>query len=198
MKILKRATLAILIFTVFCGIIYPVAITTISQVFFNSKANGSIIEVDGEKYGSILLGQEFTKDKYLWGRIMNINTEIFKDENGNSLMYSYPSNLSPASKEYENLIKERVNKIKDSNPEKKSEPIPVDLVTSSGSGLDPHISVAAANYQIDRIAKERNMDKDEVRKIIDKYTTGRFLGIFGEKVVNVLQVNLALDGILKE
>lgn len=198
MKIIKKSILALLIFTILCGIIYPLSTTILAQVFFKKEANGSIIEIDGKKYGSELLGQQFTDDKYLWGRIMNINVEIFKDDNGGPLMYSSPSNLSPASDEYEKLVEERIEKIKKSNPDMREEAIPVDLVTSSGSGLDPHISVAAAKYQSKRIAEARNLSVEEVNNIIDKYTTGRFLGVFGEKVVNVLQVNLALDGILKE
>ncbi|EGT3616945.1 potassium-transporting ATPase subunit KdpC [Clostridium perfringens] len=198
MKIIKKSILALLIFTILCGIIYPLSTTVLAQVFFKKEANGSIIEIDGKKYGSELLGQQFTDDKYLWGRIMNINVEIFKDDNGEPLMYSSPSNLSPASDEYEKLVEERIEKIKKSNPDMREEAIPVDLVTSSGSGLDPHISVAAAKYQSKRIAEARNLSVEEVNNIIDKYTTGRFLGVFGEKVVNVLQVNLALDGILKE
>ncbi|AMN35423.1 potassium-transporting ATPase subunit KdpC [Clostridium perfringens] len=198
MKIIRKSILAVLIFTILCGIIYPVSTTVLAQVLFKEEANGSIIEVDGKKYGSELLGQQFTDNKYLWGRIMNINVEMFKDSNGNPLMYSSPSNLSPASEEYEKLVKERVERIRSYNKGKKEEPIPVDLVTSSGSGLDPHISVAAAKYQVDRIAKERNLSVDYVNEIIDKYTTGRLLGVFGEKTVNVLKVNLALDGILRE
>ena len=171
--------------------------TGISQVLFKDKANGSIIEVDGKKYGSVLLAQQFTGDEYLWGRIMNIDTETFTDDDGNALMYATPSNLSPASEEYEALVKERVERIRKTNPTVKEEAIPVDLVTCSGSGLDPHISVAAAQYQVERIAKARNLDTEEVEEIIDKYTKGRMLGIFGEEVVNVLEVNLALDGILE-
>lgn len=198
MKIIRKSILAVLVFTILCGIIYPVSTTVLAQVLFKEEANGSIIEVDGKKYGSELLGQQFTDNKYLWGRIMNINVEMFKDSNGNPLMYSSPSNLSPASEEYEKLVKERVERIRSYNKGKEEEPIPVDLVTSSGSGLDPHISVAAAKYQVDRIAKERNLSVDYVNEIIDKYTTGIFLGVFGEKTVNVLKVNLALDGILRE
>ncbi|XZH21040.1 potassium-transporting ATPase subunit KdpC [Clostridium perfringens] len=198
MKIIRKSILAVLIFTILCGILYPVSTTVLAQVLFKEEANGSIIEVDGKKYGSELLGQQFTDNKYLWGRIMNINVEMFKDGNGNPLMYSSPSNLSPASKEYEKLVKDRVERIRSYNKGNEEEPIPVDLVTSSGSGLDPHISVAAAKYQVDRIAKERNLSVDYVNEIIDKYTAGRFLGVFGEKTVNVLKVNLALDGILRE
>lgn len=170
MKIIRKSILAVLVFTILCGIIYPVSTTVLAQVLFKEEANGSIIEVDGKKYGSELLGQQFTDNKYLWGRIMNINVEMFKDSNGKPLMYSSPSNLSPASEEYEKLVKERVERIRSYNKGKEEEPIPVDLVTSSGSGLDPHISVAAAKYQVDRIAKERNLSVDYVNEIIDKYT----------------------------
>lgn len=197
MKVAKKALICIVVFTLLCRAVYPVVITGASQLLFKDKANGSIIEVNGKKYGSILLGQQFTGDKYLWGRIMNIDTETFKDSEGNAVMYSSPSNLSPASDEYEALVKERVEKIKASNPNASEEAIPVDLVTSSGSGLDPHISVAAADYQIERVAKARNIKPDEVKEIIEKYTEGRTFGVFGEERVNVLEVNLALDGILK-
>lgn len=197
MKIIIKAFKFILVFTIICGLIYPVFSTFASQLLFKEKADGSIIEIDGKKYGSVLLGQEFTGDEYLWGRVMNLDTSTFTDENGEVLLYAVPSNLSPASEEYEKIVSERVEKIREANPEKKDEPIPVDLVTASGSGLDPHVSVAAAKYQVERIAKERNITTDEVEKIIDKYTKERLLGIFGEKTVNVLQVNLALDGILK-
>ena len=197
MKVAKKAFICIIVFTVICGLVYPLVMTGISQVLFKDKANGSIIEVDGKKYGSVLLAQQFTGDEYLWGRIMNIDTETFTDDDGNALMYATPSNLSPASEEYEALVKERVERIRKANPTVKEEAIPVDLVTCSGSGLDPHISVAAAQYQVERIAKARNLDTEEVEEIIDKYTKGRMLGIFGEEVVNVLEVNLALDGILE-
>lgn len=197
MKVISKAFKFILLFMIICGLIYPVFITGASQLLFKDKANGSIIEVNGKKYGSVLLAQEFTGDEYLWGRVMNLDTSTFTDENGKVLMYAAPSNLSPASQEYEKLVSERIEKIKASNPDKKDDPIPVDLVTSSGSGLDPHISVAAAEYQVDRIAKIRNISTDEVGQIIEKYTKGRILGVFGEETVNVLQVNLALDGVLK-
>ncbi|WP_291651848.1 potassium-transporting ATPase subunit KdpC [Clostridium sp.] len=197
MKVISKAFKFILVFMIICGLIYPVFITGASQLLFKEKANGSIIEVNGKKYGSVLLAQEFTGDEYLWGRVMNLDTSTFTDENGEVLMYATPSNLSPASEEYEKLISERVKKIKAANPDKKDEPIPVDLVTSSGSGLDPHISVAAAEYQVDRIARMRNISTDEVEQIIEKYTKGRTFGVFGEETVNVLQVNLALDGVLK-
>jgi len=128
---------------------------------------------------------------------MNVDTDTFTDKNGNKVAYAGPSNISPASEEYNKLVEERVDKIKESNPDKSGVPIPVDLVTCSGSGLDPHISVKAAKYQEERIAKNNNMSVEDVDKIINKYTKGKLFGILGEKTVNVLEVNLALDGILK-
>lgn len=129
---------------------------------------------------------------------MNIDVSPYKDENGKTLMYAAPSNLSPASEEYEALVRERVEKLRAANPDMDETAIPVDLVTCSGSGLDPHISPAAAEYQVARIAKANNMTEDEVREVIQKCTDGKFLGIFGEETVNVLKVNLMLDGILEK
>lgn len=127
---------------------------------------------------------------------MNIDVSTYKDENGKTLMYAAPSNLSPASEEYEALVRERVEKLRAANPDMDETAIPVDLVTCSGSGLDPHISPAAAEYQVARIAKANHMTENEVREIIKKCTDGKFLGLFGEETVNVLKVNLMLDGIL--
>lgn len=194
--VLWKAFILMVIMTVVCGILYPLLITGIAQVFFKDKANGSIVKVNGVSYGSELLGQQFTGNEYLWGRIMNVDTETFTDRDGNPVMFAYPSNLTPADDKYAAIIEERVAKIKQANPDADTDKIPVDLVTCSGSGMDPDISVAAANYQVERIAKNRNMTIEEVQAVIDQYTTGRFLGIFGEKTVNVLKVNLALDEIL--
>lgn len=195
-SILPRAVAFFAVLTIICGGIYSFAMTGIAQVCFNKQANGSIIEVDGKKYGSILLAQQFTGDEYLWGRVMTIDTKTFKDKDGQVLMYAAPSNLSPASESYEALINERVQKIKAAHPDQGNTPVPVDLVTVSGSGLDPHISVAAAEYQVSRVAKARGLSEEKVQEIIDQYTSHKFLGILGEDVVNVLEVNLALDGIL--
>lgn len=201
MQIIKsvwaKALAVLLVFTVVCGLLYPLVVTGISQLFFPNQANGSIIEVNGKKYGSTLLAQQFTGNQYLWGRVMNLDTKTFTDSNGKVLMYATPSNLSPASGDYKKLIQERIQKIQDADPAKRGVPIPEDLVTCSGSGLDPHISPAAAEYQVDRIAKARKISAQQVRDIIAKYTGGKLLGVFGEKTVNVLEVNLALDGILK-
>ena len=196
-NILPKAAIIFLIFTLFCGVLYTGVVTGFAQLIFPDKANGSIIEVDGKKYGCELFSQQYTDHGHMWGRIMNLDVSTFKDKNGKTLMYAAPSNLSPASDEYKDLVKERVEKLQAANPDMDETAIPVDLVTCSGSGLDPHISPAAAEYQVARIAKANNMSQDEVRTIIDKCTDGRFLGVFGEKTVNVLKVNLMLDGILK-
>lgn len=195
--ILPRAVLFLLVFTVICGVIYTTAVTAISQTVFRGPANGSIIEVDGKKYGSEFLGQQFTDDAHMWGRIMNVDVSTYTDKNGKSLMYAGPSNLSPASDEYAQLVSERAEKIKNAHTEKANTPIPVDLVTCSGSGLDPQISVAAAQYQVERIAKNNNISAENVKQIIEKCTDHKFLGILGEERVNVLKVNLMLEGILK-
>lgn len=196
-SILPKALTIFLLFSVVCGILYTGAVTGLAQLFFPDRANGSIIEVNGKKYGCELLGQQYSDDAHMWGRIMNIDVSTYKDEDGNLLMYAGPSNLSPASKEYGELVAERVEKLRAANPDMDEAAIPVDLVTCSGSGLDPHISPAAAEYQVARIAKANDMTEDEVRTIIEKCTRGRFLGVFGEETVNVLKVNLMLDGILK-
>ncbi len=194
---LPKALIIFLIFTVVCGVFYTGLVTGLAQLLFPDKANGSIIEVDGKKYGCELLGQQYIDESHMWGRIMNVDVSTYKDENGKTLMYAAPSNLSPASEEYEALIKERVQKLRAANPEMDETAIPVDLVTCSGSGLDPHISPAAAEYQVARIAKANDMTENAVREIIERCTDGRFLGLFGEETVNVLEVNLMLDGILE-
>jgi len=182
MKIFKPAFICFGIMTILCGMFYTAAVTGIAQLIFPSQANGSIITTtlkDGsqKEYGSALIAQEFTTPEYLIGRPMGA------------------TNLSPVGKEQETLVKKRVAwwySIEPDNTEK----IPMDLVTASGSGVDPNISPEAAEYQVVRIAGERNISKDAVKDIIEKYTKGRFLGIWGEPAVNVLNVNLALDGLL--
>ncbi|MEG0091468.1 MAG: potassium-transporting ATPase subunit C, partial [Oscillospiraceae bacterium] len=148
-SVLPRAALLLVVFTMLCGVLYTGAITGVAQLFFQGKANGSVIEIQGVKYGSELLGQQYTKENHMWGRIMNIDVTTFKDDEGKRLMYASPSNISPASEEYEELVAQRVEAIKAANPEMKEVAIPVDLVTVSGSGLDPHISKAAAEYQVE-------------------------------------------------
>lgn len=196
--VLMPALKMFLIFTIICGVIYTLFVTVLSQVLFPKQANGSIIEIDGKKYGSELLGQYYTDKGHMWGRIMNLDVSTYKTNDGEILMYAGPSNLSPASEEYKELIEERIAMIKEANPNMEDEAIPVDLVTCSGSGLDPHISPAAAEYQVKRIASAQGISEEEVRSIIKECTEGKLLGILGEETVNVLKVNLMLDGILKK
>ena len=196
-SVLPKAAMIFIIFSVVCGIVYTGVVTGLAQLLFPDKANGSIIEVNGVKYGSELLAQQYSDEKYMWGRIMNVDVSTYTDKDGNRLMYAAPSNKSPASDAYEQMVAERVNQSRAANPKRQDTPIPVDLVTCSGSGLDPGISPAAAEYQIPRLAEENKMTEEQVQTIIDKCSEGKFLGIFGEKTVNVLKVNLMLDGILK-
>lgn len=197
-NVFPKALVIFLIFTVLCGVMYTGVVTGVAQLIFPDKANGSIIEIGGKRYGSELLGQQYTDETHMWGRIMNVDVSTFQDEDGNTLMYAGPSNLSPASEDYAALVAERVEMLRAANPDMDETAVPVDLVTCSGSGLDPHISPAAAEYQVARLAKTNGMTEDEVRDIIGKCTDDKFLGVFGEKAVNVLKVNLMLDGILQK
>ena len=147
------AALFFLVTTVLCGVIYTAACTGLAQLFFPHQANGSIIEVDGTKYGSELVGQRFTDEKHLWGRAMNPSTGMFTDAEGNDVLWYAPSNLSPAGDEFATAVQDRVEQIRAAHPEMGNKPIPSDLVTNSGSGFDPHISPAAAEYQVDRLAR---------------------------------------------
>lgn len=182
MKILRPALMCFLIMTILCGILYTAAVTGIARLIFPSQSGGSIITVtlkDGsqKEYGSAFIAQEFTRPEYLIGRPMGT------------------TNLSPVSSEQKALVQERVQWLQSLDPENTAD-IPMDLVTASGSGVDPNITPEAAEYQVARLAKEREMDEDDVRAAIKKYTTERFLGFLGEPAVNVLKVNLALDGLL--
>lgn len=184
-----------LVMLVITSLVYPAVITAAARAVFPDQATGSIIVGnDGKRYGSELLAQEFTGENYMWGRIMNVDTATFVGEDGEPLLYSWASNKSPAGEELEALVAERVKRLRAANPEQGDEPIPVDLVTCSGSGLDPDISPAAAEYQVQRIADARGIRPEDVQAVVDRYTTGRTFGLFGEPRVNVLKVNLALDG----
>ncbi len=190
----SRALGVFALFTVVCGLGYTLVVTGIAQVAFPYQANGSLIKVDGKIVGSELIGQNFEDEDHMWGRIQNVS--VVEDENGELMAYGAPSNLSPASEEYQELVDARVEKIRAANPDADMDAVPVDLVTCSGSGLDPEISPDAAEYQVPRLAKATGKSEDEVRDIIAQCTKGRFLGVFGEPTVNVLKVNLMLDGVL--
>lgn len=190
----SRALGVFALFTVVCGLGYTLVVTGIAQVAFPYQANGSLIKVDDKIVGSELIGQNFEDEDHMWGRIQNVT--IVEGEDGGLMAYGAPSNLSPASEEYRQLVDERVEKIRAANPDADMDAVPVDLVTCSGSGLDPEISPDAAEYQVPRLAKATGKSEDEVRDIIAQCTKGRFLGVFGEPTVNVLKVNLMLDGVL--
>lgn len=190
----SRALGVFALFTVVCGLGYTLVVTGIAQVAFPYQANGSLIKVDDKIVGSELIGQNFEDEDHMWGRIQNVT--IVEGEDGGLMAYGAPSNLSPASEEYRQLVDARVEKIRASNPDAGMDAVPVDLVTCSGSGLDPEISPDAAEYQVPRLAKATGKSEDEVRDIIAQCTKGRFLGVFGEPTVNVLKVNLMLDGVL--
>ena len=193
-RVASRALGVFALFTVVCGLGYTLVVTGIAQVAFPYQANGSLIKVDDKIVGSELIGQNFEDEDHMWGRIQNVS--VVEDENGELMAYSAPSNLSPASEEYQELVDARVEKIRAANPDADMKSVPVDLVTCSGSGLDPEISPDAAEYQVPRLAKATGKSEDEVRDIIAKCSKGRFLGVFGEPTVNVLKVNLMLDGVL--
>ena len=173
---------------------YTGALTLAGKALFPFQAEGSIITAKG-RYYSTLLGQPFTADNHLWGRPVSADTATYTDK-GKPLLYAGPSNKSPAAAEYAAVLQERAARIRLAHPEKSGQPIPVDLLTESGSGLDPHISPAAAEFQVERLARTTGFTASEVRRTIAMYTQGRTLGLLGEARVNVLEVNLALEGLL--
>jgi potassium-transporting ATPase KdpC subunit len=167
------------------GVIYPLAVTGIAQAVFPHQADGSLIVIDGKAYGSELIGQQFDDPKYFWGR---------PSAAGYDAAASSGSNYGPMNSSLEEAVQTRINALNTADPNNPL-PIPVDLVTASASGLDPHISVAAALYQVSRVATARGLSEADVTSLLDEYTEGRQFGIFGEPRVNVLLLNLALDGI---
>lgn len=192
--IASRALGVFALFTIVCGLGYTLVVTGVVQLAFPYQANGSLITVDGKVVGSELIGQNFDDEAHMWGRIQNVS--IVEGEDGELMAYGAPSNLSPASEKYRQLVDARVKKIRAANSDADMDAVPVDLVTCSGSGLDPEISPDAAEYQVPRLAKATGKSEDDVREIIAQCTKGRFLGVFGEPTVNVLKVNLMLDGAL--
>ena len=177
---------ALLFFTVITGVAYPLVVTGIAQLVFKDKANGSLIVKDDKVLGSRLIGQPFSDPKYFWSRASGTSPQPY---NGAASSGTNQGPTNPALKE---AVEGRVKALRDAGGDA-AQPVPVDLVTASGSGLDPHISPAAAEYQIARVAKARNIPEDKVRALVARYTEGRQLGILGEPRVNVLELNLALD-----
>ena len=196
LKELRPAIVVLLALTLITGIIYPLAMTGIAQLVFPYQANGSLLhDKDGKIIGSELIGQNFTSPKYFQGR-PSVTTGT--DAKGNSVSQpynaanSYASNLGPTSKALIDRVTADTAKLKAENP---AQPVPVDLITTSGSGLDPDITPAAAYFEVPRVAKARNLPEDQIRQLVADHIEGRFLGIFGEPHVNVLKLNLALDAL---
>jgi len=178
----------LLFMTVLTGMAYPLLVTVIAQAVFPRQANGSLIEKDGKVLGSSLIGQPFSDPKYFWSRASATSPMPY---NGGSSSGSNQGPTNPALKE---AVESRVKALRDAGGDP-SKPVPVDLVTASGSGLDPHISPAAAEYQVARIAKARGLPESKVQEIVARHTEGRTFGFLGEPRVSVLELNLALDAL---
>ncbi|MBL8067051.1 MAG: potassium-transporting ATPase subunit KdpC [Armatimonadetes bacterium] len=186
---MKEVIVAIRVFvvlTVLTGVVYPLVITGVAQAMFPQQANGSLIRQDGRVVGSSLIGRQFDDPKYFWGRPSATSPDPY---NGTA---SSGSNLGPTNPDLMKAIQGRVDALRAADSGN-DQPIPTDLVTASGSGLDPHVSVAAAEYQIPRIARSRGMKETDVRTLVSKNTHGSDFGVFGERVVNVQELNLDLD-----
>jgi len=184
---IRPALVLLAVLTVLTGVVYPLVVTGIAQAVFPRQANGSLIVKDGKVVGSSLIGQPFDDPKYFWSRPSA--TTPFAYNAGASA----GSNLSPTNPDLVKAVQARVDALRAADPDSKG-PVPVDLVTASASGLDPHISPAAALYQVHRVAKVRKLDEAAVQRLVEQHTEGRWLGLLGEPRVNVLELNLALDG----
>lgn len=185
-KQLRPALVSLLLFTVLTGVLYPLAVTGLAQAVLPFQANGSVITHNGQSVGSALIGQSFTDPKYFWGRPSATGPVPY------NAAASSGSNLGPTNPALTDAVTERIDALHTADPHNTAS-MPVDLVTASASGLDPHISVAAARYQVERVAQVRGLPVDQVATLVDTYTEGRFLGLLGEPRVNVLALNLALD-----
>ena len=184
---LRPALISLILLTLITGVAYPLLVTGIAQIVFPHQANGSLIARDGRVVGSTLIGQLFDDPKYFWGR------PSATSPHGYNAGASSGSNLGPTNPALITAVQGRVDALRAADPDNKG-PVPVDLVTASGSGFDPHISPAAALYQVSRVARERKLSPDAVRALVEQHTEGRQLGFLGEPRVNVLALNLALDG----
>ncbi len=186
---LRLSFLFVIVFTVITGLIYPGVVTLLGQALFPRQSNGSLIVVNGKTVGSELIGQPFDDAKYFWSRPSATSPYAYNAANSGG------SNLGPTNPDFINAVKGRIDALKKADPEMANAPVPMDLVTASGSGLDPHISQAAADYQVARVAKARGLDPAKVRKLVAQNTQDRWLGFIGDPGVNVLKLNLALDAL---
>jgi K+-transporting ATPase ATPase C chain len=189
---LRPALVSLGLFTLLTGVLYPCIVTGLAQVLFPGQANGSIIMRNGQAVGSELIGQPFDDPKYFWGRLSATSPAPYTAFNAEKLTGSSGSNYGPLNPALLDAVQSRIKALREADPANRA-PIPVDLGTASGSGLDPHISPGAAAYQIGRVARARGMSEATVRQVVAQHTAGRTLGLLGEPRVNVLAVNLALD-----
>ncbi len=192
LKQVRPVIVAIILFTILLGMLYPLMVTGLAQVFFNSQANGSLISQNEKVIGSELIGQNFSSPKYFWGRPSSTSGSPYSAFDPEKQTGSSGSNLGPLSKTLVEDIQNRVNTMKLENPDAEMQ-IPVELVTSSGSGLDPNISLAAAYYQVPRIVQARGVSKESLIRIINRNIEYPILNFLGQSYVNVLRLNLALD-----
>jgi K+-transporting ATPase ATPase C chain len=186
LKIIRPVIVSLFVFTIITGILYPLAVTGIAQLLFPDQANGSVIMKNGRPTGSSLIGQPFDNPKYFLGRLSATSPFPYNSASSSG------SNMAQTNPGLVKQAKERISALREADPQTTA-PVPTDLATASGSGLDPHISPAAAEYQIKRVSKARGMNETEVRAIVTQHTEDRQLGIFGEPRVNVLMLNLAVD-----
>ena len=186
MRLIRPALVTFALLTIITGVVYPLAMTAVAQLLFPRQANGSLVVRDGETVGSTLIGQQFQRPEYFWGRLSATSPSPYR------VAASSGSNLGPLSTHLRAAAQQRLEALRAADADA-AEGVPVDLVTSSGSGLDPHISPAAAYYQAGRVARSRGMTIERIRALIDSNTEDRSLGFLGEPRVNVLLLNLALD-----
>ncbi len=190
---LRPALVSLGIFTILTGLLYPLVVTGIAQVVFPWQANGSLIVRNGQPVGSALIGQPFDDPKYFWGRLSATSPAAYTAFNADKQTGSSGSNYGPLNPALLEAVQGRIKALQEADPSNTA-PIPVDLVTASGSGLDPHISPAAVAYQVGRVARARGLSEAALRQVVAQHTEGRTLGLLGEPRVNVLALNLALDG----
>lgn len=206
MKTLKKALILTIVLLVLCGVIYPLSLTAVSQLAFNKEANGSIIVVDGKEVGSEYIGQDFKDPRFFKSRVSAINYNTYSEENlqkdneGKSKYSGVSSgsqNLAPSNEALKDRVDKDIEEFLNNHPGVKKKDIPTDLLTSSGSGLDPHISPEAAKIQISAVSKASGIAEEKLQQILDRNTEGRSLGVLGEPRVNILKANLEIYSILR-